>query len=667
MNVTEMYRELKMTKGEFFALVQELGFDIGERAIKVDDAVAVKVIQAIKKKRKLANKKSIFADETKKKEEDEESTKEGGKVLGIPDKITVKQFAEKLGKGVADMIAILMKNGIMATINETLDYETAAIIAEDLGYSPELSLEEADIDAPQARSELVAETIGAEKKSALVERAPVVVIMGHVDHGKTTLLDTIRETHVTEGEAGGITQHIGAYQVTKTVSNKKREITFIDTPGHEAFTTMRSRGARVADIAILVVAADDGIKPQTIEAIHIIDEAQVPLVVAINKIDKPEADVERVKKELSELNLIPEDYGGKTICVAISAKNGENIDGLLDTVLLVADIEKEEIMANPNGGTVGTIIESHVDKHMGPVATVLIQNGTLRIGDIVQVGNIPGRVRSLKDWQGNELKNAGPSVPTQVLGLKKAPVVGDILQVVEDKKLLKQNVKAYDSFSFLTARQKSKDDKDERKKLYIILRADKLGSLEAIVQSLHNIKHEEVAIDIIKKGLGTMTENDVQMAQASGALLLGFHTGITTGAKKYAIDEEIPYQTFDVIYQLIDYAKEHLEKLLTSEITYNKIGSLKVLAVFKTGANHVICGGRVEDGKMHKDAPVKIMRKGKMVGEGRIAQLEKDKKKTSEVTKGSECGLRIEGYNEVKEGDIVEAYEAEETARKLNE
>lgn len=660
MNVTELYRELKMTKDEFFTLVQELGFDIGERAIKIDDKQAVKIIHAIRKKKKEERKTSVFDEETKKK--DGKAGPSDGETVRIPDKISVKDLAELLDKRVNEMIGILMQQGIMATINESLDYETAAIILEDMGFAPELSLEGAsDIDNPDDRAELVETTLSSEKKKDMKPRPPVVVIMGHVDHGKTTLLDTIRNTNVTEGESGGITQHIGAYQVEKNGHN----ITFIDTPGHEAFTTMRSRGARVADVAILVVAADDGVKPQTIEALHILQEAELPMVVAINKTDKPGADIERVKGELSELNVIPEDYGGDAIMVPISAKNNENIDGLLENILLVADVHKEDIMANPKGKTVGSIIESHVDKNIGAISTILVQNGTLTVGDIVQVGSIPGKIRSLTDWKGDNIKTAPPSTPVQVLGLKSAPVVGDILQVVEDKKVLKNNIKKYDSFAFLQQDKKQEDDGKER--LNVILRADTLGSLEAIIQSLHDITHEEVTIDILQKGLGSVTENDIHLAHSADAHVLAFHTGVTSGAEKYAVDEEISLQKFNIIYELIDYCKEELEKMLSAKVSYNKVGSLKVLAVFKTNPTNVIIGGRVEDGKILKGSPVKIVRKDKMIGEGTLDQLQKDKKNVSSVTSGSECGLRIDGFTDVQEGDIVENYEREEQSRSLED
>lgn len=656
MNVSEMYRELKMTKDEFFTLVKELGFDIGERAIKVDDRVALKIIQEIKARKKAQHKQRIFALENTTVKE--ELKKSGGRDLKIPDKITVKQLAEKADKRVADMIAILMRNGIMATINETLDYETAAIIAEDMGFTPSLSLEEADIDNPDERAEMVKDVIGKEKN--LESRPPVIVIMGHVDHGKTTLLDTIRHENVAGGESGGITQHIGAYQVV----HNDRKITFIDTPGHEAFTTMRSRGARIADLAILVVAADDGVKPQTIEAIEILQKAELPFIVAINKIDKPGADIERVKRELAELNVVPEDYGGKVVCVPISAKQKLHIDDLLETVLLVADLDKEHIQANPEGETVASIIESHVDKHAGPVATLLVQNGTLRLGDIILIGNIPGRVRSMRDWNMKEVEEALPSTPVQVLGLKKAPIVGDVLKVVTDKKVLKQQVKTFDSFSFLTS-QKKKSEEGEKNKFTVILRADKLGSLEAIVQSLQGIQHEEVRVDILQKGLGNITENDIALARSTHAMILGFHVGITPAAEKFAVSEGVKFEIFEIIYKLIDLAKDEMSKLLSKEVVYTKIGSLKVLAVFKAGQKSVIFGGRVEDGVFRSQAPVKILRAGKMIGEGTIAQLQKNKKNVSEATSGSECGMRVEGDGDVQAGDIVECYESKEIDRTI--
>lgn len=662
MNVSELYRELKMTKDEFFPLVKELGFALGERAIKIDDRVAVKIIEAIRQKRKAENKKSIFAEETVRPVEQEAVASD--RVLEIPPTITVKAFADVLKKRVADLIAVLMRNGIMATINETLDYETAAIIAEDMGFKPVAAQAQEPKEEQQNQRERVSGIIFDEEKECLVARPPVVVIMGHVDHGKTSLLDAIRDANVAKGESGGITQHIGAYQVERN----GKHLTFIDTPGHEAFTSMRSRGARIADVAILVVAADDGIKPQTIESIHILQEAKLPFVVAINKIDKPEADIDRVKKELSELNLIPEDYGGKTICVPMSAKTQQNLPQLLDTLLLLAELDQDTIVANPNGATVGTIIESHVDKHTGPIATVLIQNGTLKIGDMVQIGNIPGKIRSMRNWKGESVKLASASFPVQLLGLKAAPVVGDVLQVVKDKKMLKNNIKSYDSFAFLKAKAQPEKTDEDKARLPLIIRADKLGSLEAIIHSLESIQHDEVEMRVIHKGLGSVTESDVMMAKAARAHILGFHVSMTPGAGKIAQEEKVALEQFEIIYKLLDYVKAELQKLLKKELHYDKVGSLKVLAKFKTAAHHVIIGGRVEEGVMKHHALVKIMSKGKMIGEGVVAQLQKDKKNVGEVKAVAECGLRIDGdTTTVDVGDIIEAYEAREEERTLEQ
>lgn len=659
MNVSEMYRELKMTKDEFFPLVRELGFHIGERAIKIDDRVAVKIIEAIKQKRKAERKTSIFGEE---RAEATPAQDEGVKrTLELPSAISVKDFATLLQKRVADVIAVLMRNGIMATINETLDFETAAIIAEDFGFAPTRKEQEEKKTEQHNQREKIAGVLLEEKEGTLLPRPPVIVIMGHVDHGKTSLLDAIRKANVAAGESGGITQHIGAYQV----EHKAQQLTVIDTPGHEAFTSMRSRGARIADLAILVVAADDGIKPQTIESIHILQEAKLPFIVAINKIDKPEADVDRVKKELSELNLIPEDYGGKTICASISAQTQQGLPELLDMLLLVAEMEKEHIVANPNGATVGTIIESHVDAHTGPVSTVLIQNGTLHIADLVQIGSIPGKIRSMRNWQGAELTEAPPSTPVQLLGLKAAPVVGDILYVVKDKKALKQNIKSYDSFSFLKA-QTQPEQEEGKVRLNLLIRADTLGSLEAIIHSLQSIQHAEVELRVLHKGLGSITESDVMTAKAAHAHILGFHVGKTSGAAKIASEEKVILQTYEVIYHLIDYVKEQLGKLLTKDLSYEKTGTLKVLAKFKTGTHHVIVGGRVEEGVIAHHAPVKILRNGAKIGEGVIAQLQKEKKNVGEVKAVAECGMRIDGdMTAVEVGDVVEAYTAQESERTL--
>lgn len=662
MNVTEMIRKLKMTKDEFFPMAKELGFDIGERAIKIDDVVANKLIEAIKKNKKSGKKKSLFADEQKEEEEAEDADEGEEKILELPEQITVKDFAELVDKQVTEMIAILMQNGIMATINENLDFETATILAEDLGFKTKLQEdkeEEVEYSKEQEKKMEAAMKSEGKGKAKLKERSPVIVVMGHVDHGKTKLLDAIRKTNIVDEEAGGITQSIGAYQV----EHNERLITFIDTPGHEAFTAMRSRGANIADIAILVVAADDGVKPQTVEAIEIMEKAQLPFVVAVNKIDKEGADIEKVKKDLSELNLIPEDWGGKTICVPVSAKKGENIDDVLDMVLLVADMDKDKIMANPDREAVGTIIESKIDKNAGAIATALIQTGTLKIGELVSVGKVSGKIKAMKDWKGKDVKQSGPAMPVRILGLKGAPVVGDVLQVTSDKKALKQKQKQYQTFGFLQVKQEEEESKKTQLKL--VLKADTVGSLEAIVNSLGKIKHEEVEISIINKGLGNVTEKDVDQAEASKAFIVCFNTSLTPQAQDVSHGTNVVIKSYQIIYELIDFVREQLEELLSPEIVYNKIGSLKVLAVFKTANKYTILGGRCDDGKIKDKSLVKIIRKEKQIGEGTISQLQSEKKNVPEIGKGSECGIRLDGETTVEENDTLEIYEKEEKKKKL--
>lgn len=659
MNISELIRELKMTKEEFFPLAAELGFDIGERAIKIDDRVALKVIQAIKNKRRKKIKTSLFSEEAVKEKKLGEENEQ--KIIALPEKITVKQFADKLGKHVTELIAILMKNGIMATINENLDFETATIIAEDLGCKTQKITNKEEEKYSQEQEHKIKEVLEEEKGTAeLKNRPPVIVVMGHVDHGKTKLLDAIRKTNIVDQEAGGITQSIGAYQV----AHKERLITFIDTPGHEAFTAMRSRGANIADIAILVVAADDGVKPQTIEAIEIMEKARLPFAVAINKIDKEEADIDKVKKDLSELNLIPEDWGGKTVCVPISAKQNKNIDELLDMVLLLTDMEKEKIMANPDRLAVGTIIESKIDKDAGPVATVIVQTGTLRVGDLVMVGKVVGKIKALKDWRGHMVKEAPPAMPVRFLGLKGAPVVGDVLQVTTDKKTLKKKQKQYQTFGFLQA--KEKQQKGKMRKLELVIKTDTLGSLEAIINSLQKIKHPEATIDIISKGLGNITEKDIDQAEAAHALIVGFNVEKTPSAQDRSHGSNVSINTYKIIYQLIDFVKENLENLLTPEIIYNKTGSLKVLAVFKTTSKYTILGGKVENGEIKDKAIVKIFRNENKVGEGTITQLQSEKKNVPSVSKGMECGVQLESETKIEERDTLEVFEKTERKRKLS-
>lgn len=628
-------------------MVQSLGFAIGERAIKIDDRVAQQVIQAIEDWQRTQKKKSIFGEE---KTEAKVAAKTDSAVIEIPDKITVKQFADALKKPVTEVIAVLMRNGIFATINENLDFETASIIAEDVGFKP-VKGEAKDKDKSKEQVEKLEHILSQTEKSKLQERAPVVVVMGHVDHGKTSLLDKIRSADVAGGEAGGITQHIGAYQVTK----QERPMTFIDTPGHEAFTAMRSRGANVADVAILVVAADDGIRPQTIEAIEIMEKAGLPFVVAINKIDKESADIEKVKKGLSELNLIPEDWGGKTIIAPVSALTGQGLEDLLSMVLLVADLHTEDIMADPSGLAVGTIIESHVDSNIGPVATALIQGGTLKIGDLVVVGGVPGKIKAMKNWKAEQVTTAGPSSPVQILGLKAAPVVGDVLEVTRDKKVLKVKSKQYESFAFLKPQLAAKEK--GKPQLPVVLRADTLGSLEAIIGSIKQLDQDKVLVSIVSKGLGSITENDIVQAEAGQGVVLGFNVDLTPGAQTLSYSSTAKIERFKIIYELLDRIKELQTERLQPVKIFVRTGQLKVLKVFKTNPRSQIVGGAVEDGSLKDGAAIKILREGQKIGEGYVGQLQINRKNVGEASSGTECGISFDGDAVIQEGDYLEAYE----------
>ncbi|MDP3971039.1 MAG: translation initiation factor IF-2 [bacterium] len=658
MNVTEIVRELKMTKDEFFPLAKELGFDIGERAIKVDDMIAVKLIAAIKKNHKQSKKKSLFEHEKEVEEIVEEGPPTEKEILEVTNPITTKQFADLMEKSVTEVIAVLVQNGIMATINQNLDFETVTIIAEDMGYKTVLVDDSNDKTVEKEREEQLETALSKDTKSQLENRPPIVVVMGHVDHGKTKLLDALRQTDIVAEEAGGITQSIGAYQIT----HKDRTVTFIDTPGHEAFTAMRSRGANVADLAILVIAADDGVKPQTMEAIEILEKAKLPFIVAINKIDKPDADIDNVKKGLSELSLIPEDWGGTTICVPVSAKAKQNIDELLEMVLLVADMNKDTIQANPNRDAVGTIIESKIDKDTGAVATVLIQTGTLRVGDIVQTGDVNGKIKALKTWKGEKVTAAAPSMPVEFLGLKGAPVVGDILTVI-DKKDLKKQKKSYQSFGYL--KDATAQVESNKTKLKVILKADTLGSLEAVTESLKKINYEEVEVEIIKSGLGNFTEKDIDQAVAAKAKLIGFNVNMSPVAADYALGTQTKEQSFSIIYKLIEHIEEQLGDLLEPEIVYNKIGEIKVLAIFKRTAKTTIVGGRVQSGLIKNKAIAKVVRNEKIIGEATVSQLRVGPKNVSEVTSGSECGISIDTAVEAEIDDIIEIYQSEEKKRIL--
>ncbi|MFC1663376.1 translation initiation factor IF-2 [Patescibacteria group bacterium] len=592
--------------------------------------------------------------------------------IKLPDRIVIRDLAAKLEKPVTDVIGKLMTNGILSSQNEEIDFDTATIIANEFGVETEITSKQGDSVGVNI------EELLNEKGSQTKLRPPIVVVMGHVDHGKTKLLDAIRETNVVASESGSITQHIGAYQVIE----KERLITFIDTPGHEAFTAMRSRGAKVADIAILVVAADDGIKPQTEEAINIIQAARLPFIVAINKVDKPEADIERVKKELAEKNLLPEDWGGKTITVPISAEKNQNITELLDMILLVADTEKDNLQADPKRPAVGTIIESHVDVGEGPVATVLIQTGTLKVGNIVKVGEIWGKVRDLKNDKGKSLDSVEPATPVRVLGLKGAPVVGDILTVTDDEsirdlKKIKQyrhdsHLQAQVASKFVTkqeveeAEKEDKDEEKEKKYLKLVLKADTLGSLEAIKSTLDKYVHDEVSVEIVNQGLGNITEADVLNCESEDTILRGFNVQISPAAEKVAKGKDVEIKTYTVIYDLADEIRDLLESMLSPDIIYNTTGKVKLLAIFRTTKKEMIIGGKVIDGEASLNSVVHVRRDDEKIAEGKIIQLQNNKDDAKKIKAGNECGMKFSGPPVLVVGDVLEFVKREEVIKKLD-
>ncbi len=664
MNVTEVARRLKVNTSELLEILPEFGFDIGKKAIKVDDKIARKIINLGPKiKDRMEENKKSKLEELKKLSQSKVAKNEK-KEIKIPPFITVKNFAKTIDRPISEVIKELMKNGVMASLNERIDFETAAIVADECGIKLELGETKETVSDTGGKIKSIIER---EKKEELKARAPVVVVMGHVDHGKTKLLDIIRKTNVVEAEAGGITQHIGAYQAQKN----DKIITFIDTPGHEAFTAMRSRGAKIADIAILVIAANDSIKPQTVEAIKIIQQAKIPIIVAINKIDLPEANIEKVKQDLAAMNLTPEDWGGETITMPISAKENMGIDELLETILLVSEMEKDKIVANPNKEAVGTIIESHIDKGEGPVATVLVQNGTLKLGDNLCINDVFfGKARALKDYNNKNIKEAGPSVPVRIIGFKYAPKVGDIVEVtgkierkhkkIKEHEILKEEVIAGKMLS-----QEEEKEEKEIKKINLIIKADVLGSLEVIAESLEKIESKEVKVQIISKGLGNITDSDVNLAASSEALILGFNVKAIPLAEDLAREKNVEIRYYDVIYKLIDEIKAEMSELLSPEVVKKELGRLKVLAIFKTEAKSMILGTKVLSGKVVKGAKADVFRKKEFITRGEIAELQAAKESVNEVVEGQECGINFVGKPEVQVDDILEVYQEEKVNKKL--
>ena len=630
--------------------------------------------KSLKKKKRVSqsrkndsNKKKLNVKGNKKKEKaaSANQTKDDEPIISkkpikIGNTITVKDLSEKTGKTVAEIIKKLLLLGIVATINQDIDFDTAELIADEFGIKIEKAIDKDDEELLLNEEE--------DKEEDLRPRPPVVTIMGHVDHGKTSLLDAIRQTNVIATEAGGITQHIGAYMV----NIEGRKITFLDTPGHEAFTAMRARGAKVTDIAILVVAADDGVMPQTIEAINHAKAANVPIIVAINKIDKPGSNPDRIKQELTEHGLLPEDWGGDTICVPVSAKKKIGIENLLEMVLLVA--EMQELKANPNRKAKGTVVEAKLDKSRGPVATVLIQNGTLNHGDFFIVGNTHGKVRTMSDEKGKSVKKAGPSMPVEITGLSEVPDAGDIFITVDDEKtartISEKRKEKYREEQLQSTQKISLDDLFNQiqagkvKELNIIIKADVQGSVEALKQSLEKLSNEEVKIKAIHGGVGAISETDVMFASASNAIIIGFNVRPQPAAIMLAEKDKVDIRLYRVIYDAIEDMQSAMKGMLEPEYKEVLTGHAEVRAIFKASSIGTIAGCYVTDGKIIRNNEARLIRDGVVVYEGKIASLKRFKDDAKEVNAGFECGITLDKFNDIKEGDVIESFTMEAVPRK---
>jgi len=594
--------------------------------------------------------------------------------IELPATITVKELADLFGVNPADVIRELIKSGIFATINQLIDRDTAALVAGELGYEvaePVLATsgDGTEEGADGAVSEAAKEELFTEVDDAnLISRAPIVTVMGHVDHGKTSLLDAIRSTTVAAGERGGITQHIGASEVTKD----GRRVVFLDTPGHEAFTAMRARGARVTDIAIVVVAADDGVMPQTLEAISHAKAAKVPIIIALNKMDKPDANPDRVKTELTEAGVVVEEYGGDTPLVPVSAKSRVGLDDLVEMVLLVADLQ--DLKANPKRSAIGTIVEARMDRSRGPVATALVQTGTLRVGDVIVVGETFGRVRALENELGKRIPKAGPATAAVVLGLSEVPEAGDILRVVADEREARTLVEARRTEVASRGGEGSgratledlyrQIQAGQAKELRIILKTDVSGSLGAITHALGQLATDEVKINVLHEGAGEITDNDILLASASNAIVVGFNTRIGDTARRAAETEKVDVRLYDIIYQLTDDIEKALSGLLEPEQVEVIEGRAEVRQVIKVGKSQVIAGSYVTDGRIVRGG-ARIWRGGKVIASDRIESLRRFRDDVREVATGFECGIALAGFNDLQEGDVIECFSTQTVSRSL--
>lgn len=655
----EVKNHMSVIEDEDATLIKELLGDTsseseGKKSLvdEYEDELAESLNKGVKRKKK--NKKEL------EKEQAEQNAEAACGVIEIGDTITVKELCEKLGKPANDVIKNLIFLGVMAGVNQEIDFATAEKLCEKYEVLVEKKENEVELEAFEEDTDVVEEN--------LVKRPPIVTIMGHVDHGKTSLLDAIRHAKVTASEAGGITQHIGAY----TVSLNGEKITFLDTPGHEAFTAMRARGAQVTDIVILVVAADDGIMPQTKEAINHCKAANVPMIVAINKIDRPGANIDRVKQELTEHGLVSEDWGGDTICVPVSAKTGENLESLLEMVLLTA--EMQELTADPNRKAKGTVIEAKLDKGRGSVASLLIQNGTLNVGDSILVGSTYGRIRAMFDDRGKKIKSAGPSIPVEILGLSEVPAAGDRFIVCKDEKtarnmaeLRKQKIKAD---SHQASNRVSLEDlysqiqEGKVKELAIVVKADVQGSVEAIRQSLEKLSTDDVKIRVIHGAVGAITETDVTLAAASNALVIGFNVRPDGNATVQAEKENIEIKTYRIIYDAIEDVKSAMIGMLEPEYKEVVNGKAEVRMTYKISNVGTIAGCYVTDGKIVRNSEIRVIRDGIVIFESTLASLKRFKDDAKEVAKGYECGLSVEKFNDLKEGDVIESFTMEAIKRK---
>ncbi len=670
--VYELAKQLQLSSKELMVILSELGVEIKSHMSTINEKEANTVKELLKEGREedkgsVKQKKPKTKPEGAKKSIDKKgqpgvmvkkSKPRDKKVVEIDEKITVNGLAAILKVPATQIIKKLIPLGIMAGLNQNIDGSVAADIGREFGF--EVLIKEYDIEEDYLAEE-------KEDPSKMLPRSPVVTVMGHVDHGKTSLLDRIRKTKVTEEEAGGITQHIGAYKV----QIEKREIVFLDTPGHEAFTAMRARGAQVTDIAVLVVAADDGVMPQTIEAINHVRAADVSLIVAINKIDKPSANPDRVKQELADQGLILEEWGGDTVGVLVSAHTGEGIDDLLEMILLVADIQ--DLRANPDRNAVGVVVEAKLDRGRGPVATVLVQKGTLRIGDSIVVGAAYGKVRAMADDDGKRIQKAGPSTPVEVIGLSEVPGAGDMLVVTEDDRTARhiaqeRKERIRDTLLRSSKRITLEDLFDQIKEgkvkeLNIIVKADVHGSIEALRQSIEKLSNDEVRIKSIHGGVGAITETDIMLAAASNAIVIGFNVRPDSKAVQMANHEKVDIRTYRIIYDAINDLEAAIKGMLDPKYKEVVAGKAEVRALFKVSAIGTIAGCYVLEGKIQRNSGIRVVRDGIVVFEGKLESLKRFKDDVREVTQGYECGISVEAFNDIKEGDILECFVDQEIPR----